>query len=179
MKDVDKPMKILVRPCTMDDLAALREFSEAMFLEAFRGTCSQEDMDVYLKEAFHEGKIRSELSNPHSCFFFLYADGILSGYIKLNEAQAQSDLHADDSLELERIYVSGEAQGKGLGSYLMEKAVETARQKGKRYLWLGVWEKNAKALSFYQKHGFYPVGTHVFMIGEDHQTDFIMRRDLS
>ena len=162
----------------MEDLAALREFSEAMFLEAFGETCSQEDMDAYLKEAFDEGKTRSELSNPHSYFYFLYADGILSGYIKLNEAQAQNDLHTDDSLELERIYVSKKAQGKGLGSFLMEKAVETARRKGKRYLWLGVWEKNTKALSFYQKHGFYPIGTHVFVIGEDRQTDYILRRDL-
>ena len=83
-----------------------------------------------------------------------------------------------DALELERIYVSKELQKNGFGSYLMEQTVAIAKQKGKRYIWLGVWEKNRRAISFYRKHGFYIIGTHEFVIGEDIQTDYIMRRDL-
>ena len=60
----------------------------------------------------------------------------------------------------------------------MEQTVAMAKQKGKKYIWLGVWEKNKKAISFYQKHGFYKIGTHEFVIGDDVQIDYIMRRDL-
>ena len=100
------------------------------------------------------------------------------GYIKLNEAPAQTDIRDADSLELERIYVSENAQGVGLGSYMMERALETAQRKGKKYIWLGVWEKNTKAVSFYRKHGFYEIGAHPFLLGDDVQTDILMWRDL-
>ncbi len=60
----------------------------------------------------------------------------------------------------------------------MERAVETAERKGKKYIWLGLWEKNTKAVSFYRKHGFYEIGAHPFLLGDDVQTDILMRRDL-
>ena len=105
-------------------------------------------------------------------------DGTLVGYIKINEASAQTDIQDEDALELERIYVSKEVRDSGLGSYLMEQTVAMAKQKGKTYIWLGVWEKNQKAISFYQKHGYYKIGTHEFVIGDDVQMDYILRRDL-
>lgn len=171
-------MDIQFRPCTAEDLEVLRDFSRDLYYETFKGMCAPEDMDAYLSEAFAMEKIRSELNDPHSSFFFLYADDRLAGYIKLNEAEAQTDRNDPDSLELERIYVSGEVQGTGLGAYLMDRAVETARQKGKKSLWIGVWEKNTKAIEFYRKHGFYEIGTHTFVMGNDAQTDYMMKKDI-
>ena len=123
--------------------------------------------------------MRTELSNPDSSFHFLYWDDRLAGYIKLNEAGAQTDVHDEQSLELERIYISKEFQGHGLRRFLMDQAIGIALQRKKKYVWLGVWEKNTKALAFYKKSGFYPVGTHTFVMGDDVQTDYIMRRDLA
>ena len=105
-------------------------------------------------------------------------DGTLSGYIKINEAPAQTDIHDAEALELERIYVSKEVQKNGFGSYLMEQTIAIAKQRKKKYIWLGVWAQNRKAISFYQKHGFSIIGTYEFVIGEDIQMDNIMRRDL-
>ena len=171
-------MDIQFRPCTNEDLTLLCSFSREQYFETFKGMCSPDDMEAYLNEAFAPEKIRGELKNPHSAFYFLFADDRLVGYIKLNEAEAQSDLHDQDSLELERIYVSGTVQGTGLGSYLMKQAVEIAQRQAKKYLWLGVWEKNTKAIAFYRKHGFYETGTHTFVMGDDAQTDYIMRKAL-
>lgn len=166
------------RLCRLEDLETLRSFSEYMYYETFKGMCSPEDMDAYLREAFAAEKLRGELSDPASSFYFLYCDDALAGYIKLNEAPAQTDLHDPDSLELERIYVSLEKQGNGLGAVLLKEAEKLALQAGKKYLWLGVWEKNERALHFYRKHGFYETGTHSFVMGDDVQTDYIMRKDL-
>ena len=102
----------------------------------------------------------------------------MAGYLKLNEAPAQTDVRDAQSLEIERIYVSKDFQGEGLGRYLLEKATSIAMRREKKYIWLGVWEKNEKALRFYKRNGFCPIGAHVFMIGDDEQTDYLMRKDL-
>jgi ribosomal protein S18 acetylase RimI-like enzyme len=115
----------------------------------------------------------------HSNFYFLYADGELSGYIKLNEHKAQTDIYDPQSLEIERIYVQQESQGIGLGSALLRKAINIAETREKSYIWLGVWERNHKAIQFYKKNGFYEIGKHSFFMGEEEQTDYIMRKDLT
>ena len=171
-------MDILFRKCTVEDLSDLCTFSRAVFYETFRDSCSPEDMESFLDHAYSTEKLRGELLNPDSSFFLLYQEGVFAGYIKLNESPAQTDIHDPDALELERIYVSRSFQGTGLGSCLMERAVEIAKQRGRKYLWLGVWEKNEKAISFYRKHGFHRIGTHTFRIGGDAQTDYVLRRDL-
>ena len=169
-------METLFKHCTIDDLEILRDFSESMYSETFKDMCSPEDMQAYLRAAFAVEKIRTEPLNPCSDFYMLKMNGTLCGYIKINEADAQSDLHDPESLELERIYVSKECQGKGLGAYLLELVIDIARNKGKKYIWLGVWEKNARAIGFYQKHGFYEIGTHTFVMGDDAQTDYILKK---
>jgi len=135
-------------------------------------------MKDYLEQAYNIEKLRDELSNSDSAFYFLYADEKLAGYLKLNEYKAQTDICDPQSLEIERIYLIKEFQGKGLGSLLIKKAVDVANIRKKSYIWLGVWERNHKAILFYKKHGFYVIGTHPFIMGEEEQTDLIMRKDL-
>ena len=171
-------MSLQFRKCVMEDLPVLRQFSRTMYYETFQSMCANEDMEAYLNESFAQEKIQAELDNPDSAFYFLHLDNSLAGYMKLNDALAQTDLNDTHSLELERIYVTREAQGNGLGTFLMNRAIEISAQKGKTFLWLGVWEKNTKAISFYHRHGFYEIGTHTFVMGDDVQTDFIMRKDL-
>lgn len=136
-------------------------------------------MDAYLKNAFGREELCRQLEDSNSEFFLLLADGKPAGYIKLNEAASQTDIHDKNSLEIERIYVSSEFQGCGLGSALMNLALETASERKKGYVWLGVWENNKKALEFYGKNGFRKIGEHLFVMGDDAQTDYIMRRDIT
>ena len=171
-------MTALFRQCTIDDLDVLQSFSRQRFFETFADMNTPENMTAYLEAAFAPEKIRAELSDANAAFYFLYWDGKLAGYLKLNEAPAQTDLHDEQALEIERIYVSKDFQGKGLGRCLMDKAIGTAIQRQKKYVWLGVWERNEKALRFYRRNGFYQVGTHLFVMGNDEQTDFILRKDL-
>jgi ribosomal protein S18 acetylase RimI-like enzyme len=138
-----------------------------------------ENMDAYLAAAFDIEQIRRELACAESTFFFLLVDSVLAGYLKANDAGAQSDLKNPRSLELERIYVDTPFQGRGMGRILIDKGLEVARRKGKAFVWLGVWEKNEMAIGFYEKSGFTRIGTHDFFMGDERQTDFIMRCDLA
>ena len=174
----EKAASLHFRQCTMDDLAELQAISSKTFFETFAAQNTPEDMDAYLKSAFSLEKLRAELLEPDSAFYFLFVGSELAGYLKLNSSGAQTEIHSEDCLEIERIYLDKRFQGKGLGNCLIDKAIEIARQRGKRTLWLGVWENNTRALAFYEKNGFRKVGEHNFVIGSDRQTDFIMSREL-
>ena len=171
-------MELSIRKCVIDDLSILREFSYSTYYESFSHLNTLSNMKAYLEHAFNMDKLRGELTNSNSLFYFLYADEELAGYLKLNEYEAQTDINDPQSLEIERIYVAKEFQGKGLGSTLLNKSIDIAITRKKLYIWLGVWEKNQKALQFYKRNGFYSIGMHTFVMGDEEQTDFIMRKDL-
>ena len=171
-------MNLSLRLCTQGDFDTLRKLSIKTYYETFAHLNTKEDMDAYLEDAFNVERFSKELSDPNSVFYFLYCDGQIAGYLKLNEAPSQTDINDPVCLEIERIYVTGEFQGKGLGQYLMDQAIAMATGRKKKYAWLGVWEKNEKAIHFYKKNGFYKIGTHTFVMGEDVQTDYVMRKDL-
>lgn len=164
--------------CTLEDAGALRGISCKTFQETFACHNAPEQLQAYLDSAYDLEKLRGELQNADSQFYFLYCDNALAGYLKVNEAPAQTEFHDKSTLEIERIYLAREFQGLGLGGALIDRAIELARGRNKQYIWLGVWEKNEKAISFYQKHGFYQIGAHSFFVGSDEQTDQIMRKDL-
>ena len=171
-------MNITIKKCTADNLEELILLSKETFYQTFAAQNTAEDMETYLETAFSKDKLYRELCDPNTSFFFLYANESLAGYLKLNDYPSQTDVNDENSLEIERIYVLKDFQGQGLGRYLMEYSIKTAADNGKNYVWLGVWEKNEKALRFYKNNGFYRIGEHSFVIGNDVQTDYIMRKDL-
>lgn len=167
-----------MKKCEINDVEILSEFAKQNFYNAFAHMNTKEDMDAYLAEAFNKAKLSEQLCDTNFKIYFLYCDSQLAGYLKLNEAPSQTDINDADSLEIERIYVAQEYQGNGLGQYLMDSAVRFANDSNKKYVWLSVWQKNEKAIRFYRKNGFYESGTHSFVVGDDVQTDYIMRKDL-
>ncbi|SMG52036.1 GNAT family N-acetyltransferase, partial [Sphingobacterium psychroaquaticum] len=97
------------------------------------------------------------------------------GYLKINFGQSQTELKDEKALEIERIYVLKEYHGKNVGQVLYQKAMEIAKEKKADYVWLGVWEENPRAISFYKKNGFVEFDKHIFKLGDDEQTDIIMK----
>ena len=167
-----------IKKCTLQDLELLCKISRETFYQTFADYNTAENMRAYLDSAYNEEKLYRELSNPNSSFFFVYVDERVAGYLKLNEFAAQTDINDIDSLELERIYILKEFQGAGLGKDLLDYTISIAIEHGKKYIWLGVWEHNERAKHFYDKNGFYRIGAHSFVVGDDVQTDFVMRKDL-
>lgn len=171
-------MELCFRKCTLDDTKALQLLARQTFFETFAEMNTPENMAAYIDSTFAEEQLRGELKNVHSAFYFLYADAVLVGYLKLNTDSAQTDVQDPDALEIERIYVAKAFQGAGLGGYFIDRAVEIARAQQKSRIWLGVWERNEKALRFYEKHGFRRFGAHTFTIGDDRQTDYLLHKAL-
>jgi ribosomal protein S18 acetylase RimI-like enzyme len=174
-----KEMSTKIRPCLITELDTLQRLAHATFDEAFRSMNTKETMNIYLQEAFNKEKLLAELTDRNCKFYFLYADCDLTGYLKLNDAPAQSDINDPESLEVERIYIRKEYQGKGLGEKLMDHAVQIGKEMKKRHIWLGVWEKNTDAIAFYTKRGFHVAGRHSFKMGNELQSDWIMKKTIT
>lgn len=169
---------LMIRPCRPEDLDGLRCISMKTFDETFRPTNRPEVMEAYLEEAYAPETLAAEMRHPGSRFFFALCDGEPVGYLKLNVGDAQTEYRSEGMMEIERIYVLSSHQGSGIGKRLMEFALEEAVRGGHPAVWLGVWEHNPKAIAFYTRMGFTRIGRHIFRMGDEDQTDWLMRKDL-
>lgn len=166
---------IEIRKVTISDLEALRNISMQTFRETFLEVNTEEDMQIYLDGAFNYDKLKEEINNDHSAFYFATDTADILGYLKINFGQAQTEKKDNNAVEIERIYVLKAHQGKQVGQLLFKQALQVARERNADYLWLGVWEENAKAINFYKKNGLVPFDKHIFKLGNDEQTDIMMK----
>ena len=169
---------INIKKVTLDDIDQLQKISRQTFYETFSGGNTEENMEIYLVEGFSIEKLTAELKDKNVEFYFSTLDNSVIGYLKVNFGEAQTELQDDKALEIERIYVSKEFHGKNVGQILYDKAIQIAKLKKTDYVWLGVWEENPRAINFYKKNGFIEFGKHIFKLGNDEQTDIMMKRKL-
>lgn len=164
--------------CCPADLRSLQEIARETFCATYESDNDPQDFKTYINNAFSSEALRSILNDPASLVYFIYQDKSLAAYFQLNSWTAQSDLHIKNTLELQRIYIRTEFQGKGMGKWILEGIRRIARGRGVDWIWLGVWEKNKNAIEFYRRCGFRKFGEHPFYIGQDRQTDWLMRMDV-
>lgn len=164
---------------TIDKVLQLQEIGRQTFYETFSEGNTEENMKSYLENSFSIDKITSELNDENAEFYFAKIGEKIIGYLKLNFGQSQTELKDDKALEIERIYVLKEFHGKKVGQILYDKAIEIAKQKKSDYVWLGVWEENPRAINFYKKNGFIEFEKHIFKLGDDEQTDIMMKLKLT
>jgi diamine N-acetyltransferase len=167
--------QFIIRPIKPEEVDALRELAIRIFYEAFAHVNSPENIKDYTDKAYAYDQLRTELEDPRSEHYFLCYGDLNIGFIKLNLPGAQSDLNEPDTLELQRIYVDMAYQNRGLGKLLLDKAKECAAAHQVKFLWLAVWEHNPDAIRFYERHGFVKFGAHPFVMGDDEQTDIMMK----
>lgn len=171
-------MQLNFQKCELADLERLISIAKKTFVNAFEKYNDPEDFKAYVNMAFEKENILSQLKNQDSAFYFVFVEQQLVGYFKLNVNEAQTDIKTKEAIELERIYVLQEFQGKQIGKLMLQKTIALATEKSKKYIWLGVWEHNLNAIRFYQKHGFKKFATHPYFVGKDEQTDWLLRFDL-
>lgn len=169
---------MLIKKCNLEDINALQTVAQQTFYETFAAVNTEQDIQDYLTNVLSQTALKQQLNNPHSSFYLLQINNQIAGYLKLNIETAQTEDDDPTAMEIERIYLLQAFQGQNLGQILLNKAIELAKEQQKSYIWLGVWENNSKALAFYKKNDFYKTGEHSFLLGDDNQTDYILRKDL-
>ena len=172
------------------DLYQLVEIACTTFIDSFAEQNEPTTFYAYVEQAFAPEQLEKELHTEGSLFYFIEYDNHIIGYFKINtnKSPSQTDrphfyfdfsaYHSLEMTELERIYLKKEFQGKGLAPEIMQFIEDDARQRNNQYLWLGVWSLNPKAIRYYEKCGFKTFGEHIFQIGDDAQTDYLMWKRL-
>ena len=173
-----KEMKVTIRRATAADVELLTRLAARTFYDAFAEVNTPENMQAYLSETFTVPKLSAELRDPLAIFLIAEIDGEAAGYAKLLDGEAPECVTGRDAIEVVRIYVDQKYLGSGVGGALMQACLDEARRAGHRTIYLGVWERNHRAVAFYRKWGFEIVGSHIFQMGDDRQTDWWMERKL-
>lgn len=169
---------LTIRRGTVGDAGLLSDLGARTFSETFAPDNTPEDLAAYIATSFNVTQLTSELEDPASTFLIAEVDGRAAGYAKLHDGEPEKGVEGVNPVELVRLYVSREWLGRRVGEQLMRTCVDAARQAGHDSIWLGVWERNARAQAFYRKWNFRDVGEHVFQLGADQQRDIVMERTL-
>ena len=162
---------IRAKPEDIDELVLI---SRKTFHDAFHQLNTEANMQAYMDKAFTHEKLLDELQRHNSEFYLVKESNKVVGYFKINRKDAQTEFKDDISLEIERIYIDEDHQGKGWGTELINQIKVMALSKGIRYIWLGVWEKNPAAIRFYERNGFDVFSAHEFQMGDEIQMDKLM-----
>ena len=163
-----------IRIATIKDVDQLCEIGKTTFVETYGDQNTPENLKNYLQEKFNKEQISDEIQTPKTIFLLVELGNETIGYAKMRiNLEENPD---EKALEIERIYISKKYHGQKYGAMLMQKCIDVAQENHYDSLWLGVWEHNPKAISFYQKWGFEVFGEHIFQLGDDAQTDFLMKK---
>ena len=167
-----------IRYGTTEDASMLSELGAKTFYDTFAKDNTPENMDLHLKKNFSPEIQFNELSAPENIFLFIESEGTPIGFAQLIMDSKEETLKGTKPLEIRKIYATQENIGKGVGKALMSASIQEAKNRGCDSIWLGVWEKNPRAIAFYKKWGFKEVGSHIFNVGNDPQKDFILELEL-
>lgn len=173
---------LVVRRAGPSDARALATFAATAFADTFAADNTPDDMASYLADAFDESRQRAELLDPDCIVLLAERGSDLAGYAMLRDGSAPhaaSGIRSGNTIEIARLYADKRWIGTGVGATLMQACLDTGVERGREWIWLGVWERNARAIAFYARWRFTDVGSQFFQLGADRQTDRIMARPLA
>jgi ribosomal protein S18 acetylase RimI-like enzyme len=171
--------KIEINKASITELETIQKISIQTFTDTFAAVNTAENMENYIRDNFNLDKISSELNNPDSAFYIATFENETIGYLKINFGNAQTEKQKENTLEIHRIYVLETFHGKKVGQLLLDEAIKIAHETNIDSIWLGVWEENHKALRFYTKNGFVEFDKHIFVLGDEVQTDLLMQLEIT
>ena len=166
---------VSIRTADLSDAGALADLGRRTFRETFAAQNTPDDMDAYIEEAFTVARLSDEIREPGSVYLVAETPPNVIGFAKLTTAVPPDCVTGPSPARLAKLYVAAEAIGSGVGAALMRASIDWARDSRHGSLWLGVWEHNHRARTFYERWGFVPVGTEMFCLGNDEQLDVLMQ----
>ncbi|UCH48911.1 MAG: GNAT family N-acetyltransferase [Betaproteobacteria bacterium] len=171
-------MALEIRVAEASDAALLAEFGRRTFIDAFAGQISHGDLTAFADKRFGVRQQSAELAEPGTVFFVASSDGQTAGYAKLSESISPSCITDAQAIELERLYLHGKWQGRGIAKALLYTCFAEARHRVRSGIWLDVWDQNTRAQEFYRRHTFELVGERPYVVGNETQRHLLMYREL-
>ena len=167
---------ITIRIASIDEAELIADLSRKTFYDSFAGYNTKEDIDKFMNEQFTKDALMKEVSTENNIFLLAYNGNMPVGYVRLRENNIPPSLGTNRAIEIARIYAVQDSIGKGIGTAMMRKCIDIALEKNYHTIWLGVWEHNQRAIDFYKRWGFEKFDEHDFILGNDVQKDWLMKK---
>ena len=139
-------------------------------------------MDLHCSRSFGPAALAQEILDLDMETLVVEHEQDLVAYAQLHRGPAPPCVRGAATgaapIELHRLYVLESWHGSGVAAALLDAVMERAAAVGTDVLWLGVWERNPRAIRFYDKCGFREIGDQVFVLGTDPQRDLVMARSI-
>jgi diamine N-acetyltransferase len=171
-------MEVDIRLAGDEDAELIADLSRRTFYDTFASQNTKEDMDKFMSEQFTQEELMKEVGAEGNIFLIAFINNEAVGYVKMREGEIRPELMNKPAIEIARIYAVNTMTGKGIGSALMQKCIEISKKKDKQLIWLGVFKKNKVAIDFYTKWGFEIFAEHSFLLGNDLQMDWLMKKEI-
>jgi ribosomal protein S18 acetylase RimI-like enzyme len=167
-----------IRLAMQEDAELIADLSRQTFIDTFAPQNTKEDMDLFMNERFTKEALMKEVGVEENIFLLAFINDVVAGYARMRDGEKRMEFADKTTIEIARIYALRHFIGKGTGSALMQKCIDIAKEMNREVIWLGVWEHNKLAIDFYSKWGFEKFGEHLFVLGNDPQTDWLMKKNL-
>lgn len=165
---------VTIRTATVADATVVAELARRTFYDTFAATNDPVDMALYLEKAYSVERQTLELTDRDMTTLLVEEGGGAIAYAQIRSDHVPECVTGPAPIELWRFYVDRGWHGRGVAQALLDRVRIVAAERGARTLWLGVWERNDRARAFYAKCGFADAGEHIFLFGNDPQTDRVM-----
>jgi diamine N-acetyltransferase len=171
-------MSFRLQKATTRNYKTLAALGRDTFIESFAALNDPEDFNDYLSKAFYPYKILMDLEQPDTDFYIVWHERTAIGYCRINFDAELDELIGKKQLEIQQIYVAKSFKGQGIGTVMLNKAIQLAQRGKYDCIWLGVWELNPDSIAFYEHKGFRRVGQHIFQLGKEAQVDYLYAMDI-
>lgn len=171
-------MSISIRVADFTDAELIADLSRQTFIQSFASQNTSENMDKFMNDSFAREALIKEVGEPGNIFLLAFAGEEPVGYVRMRENNNPPELENLNAMEIARIYAVKNSIGKGVGKLLMQKCIDIVLERKFTIIWLGVWQQNQRAIDFYTQWGFEKFGAHIFMLGDDPQMDWLMKKIL-
>lgn len=169
---------IKIRKAKIEEVAAVRELAIEVYTDTFAEHNTKENMEAFFNDTYTLEKFQNEFHEPNSALYVAVDDLKIVGFLRLRLSDEVNKYLGTNHIELHRLYVHRDYHGSAVARMFMDESLKYAKAKKYEWMWLGVWEKNFRAQKFYAKWGFDRFSEHVFQMGDDPQTDWLLKKKL-
>jgi ribosomal protein S18 acetylase RimI-like enzyme len=159
-------MELQIQRANSPDAAIVALLARITFAETFGHLFAEHPTDLknYLDQTFAVSKIERSLDHAQNAYWLAIADRLPVGYAKLKRSSSPPAGYRGDADQLQKIYVLNSFLGRRIGAALMQPILGEARDR-RLLLWLDVLSENVRAIAFYERFGFQPIGEDKYTIG--------------
>ncbi|MBS1557760.1 MAG: GNAT family N-acetyltransferase [Bacteroidetes bacterium] len=169
---------IRIRKAKIEEVPAIRELAIEVYTDTFADSNTPENLQAFFRDSYDLEKFKTEFYEPDSVLYIALDNLKIIGFLRLRKSNEVEHHLGTNTIELHRMYIHRDYHGTAVARKLIEQAFEYAKKKNYEWMWLGVWEKNPRAQKFYAKWGFERFSEHIFQMGDDPQTDWLLKKKL-